>query len=270
MIKNMIKNFMYGKIFLIIVVIGIVLIVGILALRSTKKSDDTLVVGMMSGWAPFMSITNNGEYEGFDVDCAQELAKRMNKKLVIKDLGSVASCFIALEQNKIDMIFSGLDITQARLKNVAMVQYTGEDIKTFNVVFWDETPQNIRSMEDFRDITNGVVCVESGSSQEAFLDKYPFIEKKRMNSVVDIILDLRFGKSVAAILEPRIARQFAQKNPALQTIDVVLPQECITYGCGIAIKKENPCLVDITENVITSMKNDGLLEALELRWKLGE
>ncbi len=64
-----------------------------LRVRSRAKTDDTLIVGMMSGWAPFMTITAKGTYEGFDVDVAQELAQRMGKKLVIQDLGSLHDSF---------------------------------------------------------------------------------------------------------------------------------------------------------------------------------
>ncbi len=255
---------------MIIAIFGVLVLVaiGFVVARSTKQEENTLTVGMMSGWAPFMSINNNGEYEGFDVDCAQELAQRMNKKLVIKDMGAVASCFIALEQRKVDLVLSGLDITQARLDSVAMVRYTGEDEKVFSLVFWDEIPSAIQSMEDFRQLPDAVVCVESGSAQQAFLDQYSFITKKCMNGVIDIILDLRFGKSIAAILEPRIARRFAVQNPQLKMIDVPLPKECIVYGSGIAIKKDNTAMIDAIANTIASMKADGFLTALEVRWQL--
>lgn len=252
------------------VVFGAIIVIagGLFVSQPAQQTKDTLTVGMMSGWAPFMSINNKGEYEGFDVDCAQEIAKRMNKKLVIKDMGSVASCFIALEQRKVDIVLSGLDITQARLDSVAMVRYTGEYEKAFSLVFWDEIPSGIQSMEDFRDLSDAVVCVESGSAQQVFLDQYSFIIQKCMNSVIDIILDLRFGKSTAAILEPRIARRFAVQNSQLKMIDVLLPKECIVYGSGIAIKKENTAMIDGVTNSIASMKADGFLTALEVRWQL--
>src|ERR1700688_234699 len=100
----------------VIITIAISVLLGLLVLVSqiTKKEENQLVVGMMRGWAPFMTINGAGEYEGFDVDVAQEIAKRMDKELIVQDLGSLASCFVALDQKRVDVIMSGLDITEKR------------------------------------------------------------------------------------------------------------------------------------------------------------
>src|SRR5256885_977823 len=95
----------------VIITIVIVMLLGLLVgmPRLSQKKEDQLVVGMMSGWAPFMTINGAGNYEGFDVDVAQEIARRMNKELVVQDCGSLASCFVALDQQRVDMLMSGLD-----------------------------------------------------------------------------------------------------------------------------------------------------------------
>ena len=110
--------------------------------RLKQQSSEALTVGMFV-WAPFMSINSNGDYEGFDVDVANELARRMNRKLDIKDLGFLTSCFIALEQNKIDLIISDLDITEQRLQKLVMVPYFGQEVKAFSLLFWNYSFQNL-------------------------------------------------------------------------------------------------------------------------------
>lgn len=252
------------------IVVALFLAIVCVASRSANKQDNTLVVGMMSGWAPFMSINTAGKFQGFDVDVAQELAKRMNKKLVIQDLGSVASCLVALEQKKIAMILSGLDITKKRQNAMAMIWYTGKDVRNFSLVFWKSIPENIKSMQDLRNLPNTIVCAESGSGQEAFLDLFDFITKKRMNTVIDIVLDLRFGKSLAAILEPPVAARLKRQNPELQILPVALPDDFQVYGCGIAIKKDNVDLTASVTSVIEAMQTDGTLAKLEQKWQLEE
>lgn len=258
------------KVFVVmsIVILGLLLV---MMVRSPQKhTNNQLVVGMMSGWAPFMSINGSGEYEGFDIDVAREIARRINKKVVIQDLGSLAACFIALDQQRVDMIMSGLDITQKRCDTFNMVYYTGNTTTSFDLVFWDTIPEKIKSMEDMRNVSDAVICVESGSAQERFLDSYGFVTKKRMNSLVDIVLDLRFGKSLAAIIEPRIAARLARQNPELRLLPVPLPPAFQVFGCGIAIRKNNNILAEEVTRVVQEMIADKTMKKLEQKWQLEE
>lgn len=235
--------------------------------RSTKRADDTLTVGMFV-WAPFMTINTNGDYEGFDVDIAQELAKRMGKKLEIQDLGSLAPCFLALQQNKIDMIISDLDITEQRLTKLDLIQYTGEKVTSFDLVFWNNIPAGINTIEDLRAMPDAVVCAEAGSAQERFLDSCSYITKKPMGAVTDMILDIKYGKSLATILEPRIAARFKKAEPTLKTLSVPLPSAFQVFGEGIGISKKRPELSAKVTTIIAQMKADGTLPALEKKWGL--
>lgn len=54
---------------------------------STVIAND-LIVGTTSGYAPYVSINAEGEYEGFDIDVAKALADKLGRKLVIKDFGT--------------------------------------------------------------------------------------------------------------------------------------------------------------------------------------
>lgn len=237
---------------------------------NVEKKDSVLVVGMMSGWAPFMSINGAGEYEGFDVDVAKEVAQRMGKQLIIEDLGSLPPCFIALDQQKIDMVFSGLDITQTRLEKMGMVRYTGEDISQYALLFWNEVPADIQSISDIQKFPQAVVSVESGSSQEKLLNSYDFVTKKCMNSVTDIVLDIRFGKSFTGLVESRVAARLARQNAQIKRVVIELPQDFYVYGCGIAIKKENTVLINDTTMIVNQMYQDGTLKKLEQKWQLEE
>ena len=70
----------------------------IILTKLLNKNDElTLIMGTMSGWPPYVTINEKGEYEGFDIDVAREIARRLNKKLSIKDmdLASIACCIAA-------------------------------------------------------------------------------------------------------------------------------------------------------------------------------
>src|SRR5262245_20156221 len=119
----------------------------IISFASTAIAKD-LVVGTSSGYAPYVSINTEGEYEGFDIDIAKALADKLGRKLVIKDFGSMPAIILALKQNKADVLIWQISITQERQKQMAMVYYQGEKVTSLPLLFWEKIPDNIKGLED--------------------------------------------------------------------------------------------------------------------------
>lgn len=250
----------------VLVLVGL----GFFLKENSSAKEETLTIGMMSGWAPFMITNKNGEFEGFDVDVAKEVAARLKKKLSIIDMGALASLFVALDQNKVDLALSGLDITEKRRQQLAMIPYTGEDTKEYVLLFYKKIPEGISSIEDLKTIPNPVVLTEPGVSVEKYLDSLGFIQKKQLASLAERILDLQYGKSLAMIVEPSIARTLMQKDEQLKSLSVPLPPLFQIFGMGIAAKKENSALTEKIQSIIASMKDDNTLSKLEEKWQLKE
>jgi arginine transport system substrate-binding protein len=258
------------KIFVITALSFVLLGVGLWFYPRTPEDPNILKIGMMSGWAPFMTVNKKGEFEGFDVDVALELAKRLGKKSMISDLGALSSLFVALDRRKIDIILSGLDITQERLKKINMTSYLGNNTQEYVLLFYKNIPENISCLEDLRNYPNAEIVVEPGVSTEKYLASFNYINKKSLASLVDRVLDLQYGKSLAMLVEPQIAKQLMAKNSELKSLLVPLPPEFQIYGMGIATNKQNRELADQVEAAISAMKNDGTLKKLEQKWQLDE
>lgn len=237
--------------------------------NSTAK-EETLTIGMISGWAPFMITNKNGEFEGFDVDVAKEVAARLKKKLSILDMGALASLFVALDQNKIDLAFSGLDITEKRREQLNMIPYTGENTLEYVLLFHKQIPEGIKNIEDLRNFPGALVLTEPGVSVEKYLDSLGYLQKKQLASLAERLLDLQYGKSLAMIVEPSIARILMQKDPQLKSLGVPLSPHFQISGMGIAAKKENRALSETVLSVIATMKKDQTLSKLEEKWALKE
>lgn len=265
------KNSIFSKQFFIIAVLVLCLtgisLLKLLRTTSTKK-DDTMVIGMMSGWAPFMSINQQGNYEGFDVDVAQEVARRLQKKCEIIDMGSLAPLFIALDRNKIDMIFSGLDITEKRQEQMEMVYYAGDQVREYYLMFWNKIPEGITTIEDLKNYPNAIVIVEPGDSPEKYLEQFDFITKKQISALTDQMLDLQYGKSLAIFRQPEVAKRMCLKNPQIKLLPIPLPSTYQIYGMGIALKKGNTMLAKKVNATIKSMQADGTLKKLAAQWQL--
>lgn len=234
--------------------------------RFQNEPDNIMTIGMMSGWAPFMSVNPQGQFEGFDVDVANAVCERLKKTCNIIDMGSLAPLFVALESNKISAVFSGLDITKARREKMTMVPYFGDKLKEYYLLFWQQIPENVQSIDDLKSLPNPVVVVEPGVAPEKYIDQFPFIEKKQIATLSDRLLDLQFGKSLAVFLEPEMSQQVMRKNPKIKGFPVPLPEELQIDGMGIAVKKENNALSDAISAAIAAMKADGTMNKLAARW----
>lgn len=138
----------------------------------SQAKNKPIIIGMMSGWAPFMVVNDQGNFEGFDVDVAQEIGKRLGKKVEIKDIGSLASLLLSLEQGAIDFAMSGLGITESRQKRLCMIPYTGQNIAYFVLLFNKKIPEGVKTIDDLQSLSSSIVCVEPGSNEERCLDQF--------------------------------------------------------------------------------------------------
>lgn len=233
----------------------------------TNNSDPNLRplnVGIAAGYAPFISVNAQGEYEGFDIDVINAVGQKMGKDIKLIDLGSMSSLFTALEVGSVDAIIWGLSITQDRCAKVAMINYYGERTESYPLLFWNTVPQNMQSINDMNNLT---VCVEAGSAQEKVLEEYPLINILYTEKIDDALLNIRYGKADAALVEPAIATKFMRIYPTIQKIDLPLKPEQQEQGVGIAVKKESGYIETITR-AVELLKQEGTIVAFAQAWGL--
>src|SRR3990167_7344111 len=234
---------------------------------SAFASPKELVVGTASGYAPFVSLTPEGEYEGFDIDVARLLAEKMKKKLVIKDLGSMPSLIIALRQGKIDLIIWAVSITAKRWKEMHLVHYTGEAETTVPLLFWKEVPKGIVTLDDV--VRSGKhVCIEVGTGQEEILKQLANLNIKNIDKIMDGVMEVRFGKSMAVAVDSALVEPLTRKIPELKVCRVEVPSELQMQGMEIGIRKTDEDLVEEVEKWVAELKQSGELTRLEKKWKL--
>ncbi len=251
------------KLNILITILCVATIIALFFITRSKSIPNTLVIGTAAGYAPFVSINEKGDYEGFDIDIAKELATTMGKKLVIKDLGSMTSLFMALNQGSIDAIIWGISIIEERLEKVAMIRYQGETVTEYPLMFWQKIPETIKSIKDMKGMT---ICVEPTSSQDVVLSKYPFITKKPTERVDDALLNIQYGKADAALVEPAIAGKFKKKYPEIKILTIPLAPEDQVQGMGIAVKLGNSTLIKQIQKGIDKLKRKGTIRKYEERW----
>ncbi len=225
--------------------------------------DKPLVVGTTSGYAPYVSLDNQGRYKGFDIEVAELLSQKLGRKLVIKDCGSMPGLMLALKQDKVDLLIWAISITEDRKKNLEMVYYQGEKVTEMPFLFWKEIPKTIQSIADIRQI-----CVEAGTFQEGVVKKFPTIKCKNVDKISDVLMELRYGKSACAAVDPSLVTRFQAQCPELKVLRLPLPPAEQALGHGICIAKKNAVLIEQVKQVIEEMRAEGKIKELEKKWGL--
>jgi ABC-type amino acid transport substrate-binding protein len=233
-----------------------------------KTHEKYLSVGMMSGWAPFMSINEKGEMVGFDVDLIKELEKELNIKIKIEDYGSVSSLFIALQKNSVDAILSGFDITQERAKKYTMISYSKKyTVSDAWVICKKEYLNDIKNkLENNKKIQIGV---ESGSSMEPALNTYPNTQKIAFASLADMIMQLSEEYIDAFIIDKIHTEEILKEKTNLCAWPIPLPEENRIEGIGIVVRKDNSDIIKTINDGINKLQKKGILTALEDKWNIG-
>jgi len=241
---------------------------GSLAAEEMKQPNETFTVGTTSGYAPYVSLDNKGQYEGFDIDLAKLVAEKLNKKLVIKDMGSMPSLMIGLKQRKVDAIIWAVSITEERQKQMEMVYYQGEKITSMPLLFWGKIPENIKGPKDLKMDPKKSVCVEAGTYQEQVMKAYPDLTLKNVDRITDAIMEIKFGKSLAVAVDNALVSFLQQQNPEIKVLYFPLTPSQRSLGNGICINKNNSELVAQVKKAVDELTKEGKIQDLEKKWNM--
>lgn len=233
-----------------------------------STNEKPFVVGTTSGYAPFVSLNNKGEYEGFDIDLAKELAGKLNRSLELKDFGNMPSLMLALKQKKIDAIIWAVSITEDRKNKFEIIHYQGDKIDTVPIIFWKQIPENIQTLTDLGKDLKKPISIEAGSYQEDIMKTCPNITLKYFSGVQDVILDLKYGKSFASSIDPALLPRFLEKYKELKVLFLPLPKEMQSEGNGICINKTEKELANKVRKAVSELKKEGVILQLEKKWGL--
>lgn len=228
-------------------------------------TEETLVIGLQSGYPPFEFMDPSGNIIGFDVELAEIIAKQLHKALVIKDMELDAE-ILSLKQGKIDLILSGMNISSSRLQEIWMVPYHGDNATSLSLIFWNAIPAGVKAIEDIALLSHAFVSVEAGSIPDLFLERYKDIHVKSFQGAFAPLMDVKYGKSIATLVEPDVAEYLKSQHPEIQILSVPLPEDATVMGFGIGIKKGNQELLTQIETIIQELKSSGELKQLEDKW----
>lgn len=225
----------------------------------TESAGGTLIVGFDQEFPPMGFVGADGEYTGFDLELAQEVAKRLGLEYQPQPV-AWDSKDMELESGNIDCIWNGFTMT-GREDDYAWTKPYMKNSQVF-VVAKDS------GIAGKADLAGKVVECQADSSAEAALKEDPDLTAsfKELLTTADYntaFMDLEQGAVDAIAMDVIVAGyQIRQRNADFVILDDTLSAE--EYGVGF--KKDNTDLRDKVQATLEEMASDGTLKTISEKW----
>ena len=229
------------------------------ATETAEAAGGTLIVGFDQDFPPMGFVGDNGEYTGFDLDLAKEVASRLGLEYKAQPV-AWDSKDMELESGNIDCIWNGFTITGREDDYTWTTPYMAN-----KQVFVVANDSDIKSQAD---LAGKVVEVQADSSAEAALKENQDLANTfgQLLTTPDYntaFMDLEQGAVDAVAMDVIVAGyQIKQRNADFKILDDSLSEE--EYGVGF--KKGNTELRDKVQGALEEMAADGTLAKISDEW----
>lgn len=232
---------------------------GTTAAETAEAAGGTLIVGFDQDFPPMGFVGDNGEYTGFDLDLAKEVASRLGLEYKAQPV-AWDSKDMELESGNIDCIWNGFTITGREDDYTWTTPYMAN-----KQVFVVANDSDIKSQAD---LAGKVVEVQADSSAEAALKENQDLANTfgQLLTTPDYntaFMDLEQGAVDTVAMDVIVAGyQIKQRNADFKILDDSLSEE--EYGVGF--KKGNTELRDKVQGALEEMAADGTLAKISDEW----
>jgi len=231
----------------------------------TKKicpAQEFLIVGTSADYPPYAQIDlETGLIVGFEIDIISEVARRLDKKIIVKDM-PFNSLIIELMSGQIDVIAAALSPTPERAKAILFsTPYLNDDAL---IVVSKKTNS---ALQDISDLYGKTVAVNTGYTSDIFLSQYPKIQLTRLKSPSDCLMALQSNSVEAFVTATSSFHIFLGQQEQIHNYQFsTLPLSADVYA--FAYEKNNSKLQKEIDPVLATMLKDGTIENIKKIWGL--
>jgi polar amino acid transport system substrate-binding protein len=238
---------------------GLVLaLIACLSIAGSATAQAPLTVGLDGTFAPHAMPKLGGGVEGFNVDMANEIGRRLGRPITI-----VAQEFSGLvpgmNAKRFDFLVAPMTVTAERAKTMLFSEgYLNTD---YQFVIKKDSP-DITKLEDLK---GKIIAVNRGSVYDTWardnLGKYGF-QVENFNTTPDAVQAVLSGRAFANLAGNTAAAWAVQKTPGLKL------SYTIKTGLvwAIPFRKDDAAMRNQVEEVVECMKLDGFFAKLSEKW----
>jgi polar amino acid transport system substrate-binding protein/arginine/ornithine transport system substrate-binding protein len=235
-----------------------------IAASPAAGADDILHIATEGAYPPFNWREPDGALKGFDVDIANALCKKMDRKcdVVGQDWDGMIPALLA---KKFDVIVASMAITDDRKKRVDFTNKYWQSVSRFagkNGLTVDVTTNDLGGLN---------VGAQRGTIQACYITKhFPRANVSLYPSVQDGFSDLKAGRLDLYFAETIQMKKDLLDAPGGEGFSFVGPTpqdpECFGEGVGIAVRKGSEELREALNKAITEIRADGTYKKINAKY----
>ena len=227
------------------------------ATEVTTVEPGKLIMTTNAAFPPYEMTTDDGDYEGIDVEIAGAIADKLGLELVIDNKDFDAALLAVQGGEAADMVMAGVTVTDERK---AVMDFTDSYASGVGVVSVPDD-SDVASIDDMPGKMIGERCgnpgelycsdtVENGGFGAENVTPYP--------DGLTAVQALMNGQVDCVVIDNAPAQEFVTANPGLKILDTEYANE--DYAIGVA--KGNTQLLDALNTAIAELKADGTIQSI--------
>jgi ABC-type amino acid transport substrate-binding protein len=235
---------------------------GVTAVERVKKAGK-LLVAIDATYPPMETEGPDGKPVGFDIDFANELAKRLGVKAEFLVMGW-DGIIPGLQSKRYDVIISSMNVTDERKKQVDFVEYV-----KMSQLFVSKKGLIVSTEKD---LAGKVVAVQADTTSSEFVENkkkagVAIKDVKQFRLATDAFAAVKSGQAEVIVIDEPVGKYYAKQDGAtFQVTGRAMAPEPV----GIAIRKDDADLTKAIGEAVDAMKKDGTIKKLSETWFGGE
>ena len=221
------------------------------------------VMGLDDTFAPMGFRDSNGQLTGFDVDLANEVAKRIGLEVKMQPI-DWSMKETELNAKNIDVIWNGYTITEARKEKV---NFTTPYLKNKQIIVTlSDSP--VTSKADLKDKT--VAVQKESSAYDAVMADTEFTSSIKDAQPIqfdtnnEAFMDLEAKRTDAIVVDEVLARYYMKLRG--EASYKVLEDNFGEEEYGIGVRKADAVLLEKINTALAEMQSDGSFEKINAKW----
>ena len=217
-------------------------------------SHSVVRMGTEGAYPPFNFINDAGEVDGFERELGDELCARaeLTCEWVTNEWDSIIPNLVS---GNYDVIIAGMSITDER-----------DEVIDFTQNYTQPDPSSYLALEGVDvDVDGGVIAAQANTIQAAFVAAggATLVEFATPDETIAAV---RNGEADAVLADVSYLTPIAEESADLVLLE---RQELIGGGVGMGVRESDGELKEKFNAAIQSMKDDGSLNALIVKWEVG-
>ena len=216
----------------------------------TTIVEGKLTMSTNAQFPPYEMTTDDGGFEGIDVEIATAIAEKLGLELDILNV-AFDSALLALQQGKSDIVMAGVTVNEDRL---LVMDFTDSYATGVQVVIVKEgsdvTMDNMGEglIGTQRGTTGNIYCTDDYGEEHvvAYDDGFTAVQAL-MNGQVDCV-----------VIDNAPAQEFVKNNAGLTILDT----EYAVEDYAIGLNKGNTALLDAINGALAELISDGTVQSI--------